>query len=115
MVKPSKSSANPTDLTSQMNDFEDQLPQSLYDLADEVRLADLLALPATRHWAISMISNIANTCLDDPSKYSQAERLMIFNVMSVNSQLPQDIRLAAFSQCSQAQQRRREARQHQDE
>jgi len=98
-----------------MNEFEELLPQGVYDCAEEITLSDLLALPATRHWAISMVSNICNTGFDDPAKYSKEERLMMFNVMSVNSQLPQDIRMAAFEECGKAQHRRREARRNQDE
>ena len=98
-----------------MNEFEELLPQGVYDCAEEITLSDLLALPATRHWAISMVSNICNAGLEHPAKYSKPERLMMFDIMSVNSQLPQDIRMAAFEECGKAQHRRREARRNQDE
>lgn len=94
-----------------MNHFENMIPDKVYELAEEICLSDLLASPATRHWAISALSNICSLEMDNPKKFDEDDRQMLFVLQNVNNQLSGPMRMEAFDKVKQAVARSREARQ----
>lgn len=84
-----------------MNDFEQMLPDAIYDMAEEVKLSELLASPTTRHWTISALSNICNIELIDVKNIDPQDRQMLFLVTTVNNAIPNRIRQDDFQLCTE--------------
>lgn len=102
MEQPSRLSRTRTDLTSGTKVPE--LDESLYDFADSVSLGDLLAIEPTRHWAISLITNVVTHACDDldSESLSNEDRAKVYVLHRVNNMIHQKARHRAFSKCKES-------------
>ena len=86
-----------------------ELSDAAYAAAEEVSLTDLLSIEATRHWAISCLSNIVNNSHSDTEADSLTtqDRAILYSLHRVNSMISSDTRHKSFNKCKESHIRNR--------
>ena len=109
MERPNRLSRTRTASTSLMSNKVPELSDAAYAAAEEVSLTDLLSIEATRHWAISCLSNIVNNIHSDTEADSLTtqDRAILYSLHRVNSMINSDTRHKSFNKCKESHIRNR--------